>query len=146
VSRKGHTGTIFLILVFKVLGGSLKFHLRDFSIIRVLISPLPPTYTRHTSRVLILYLSVLPVALVGMGISTLAVVVTVAMTSYILIGIDEIGLEIEHPIPLMPLYGLSKSIHREVERCVKTNIFLLVLLFLFQFGKLICIHLCIHGL
>ena len=83
-------------------------------------------------------------ALVGMGISTLAVVVTVAMTSYILIGIDEIGLEIEHPIPLMPLYGLSKSIHREVERCVKINIFLLVLLFLFQFGKLIDVFIYVY--
>jgi len=58
------------------------------------------------------------VALVGMGISTLPVVVTVAITSYILIGIDEIGLEIEHPFPLMPLYGLSKSIQKEVERQV----------------------------
>mmetsp|Transcript_26933 Transcript_26933/g.40448 ORF Transcript_26933/g.40448 Transcript_26933/m.40448 type:complete len:517 (-) Transcript_26933:193-1743(-) len=85
---------------------------------RVLISPLPPTYTRHTSRVLVLYLSVLPVALVGMGISTLAVVVTVAIASYILIGIDEIGLEIENPFPLMPLYRLSKSIQKEVERQV----------------------------
>ena len=34
------------------------------------------------------------------------------------IGIDEIGLEIEHPFPLMPLYGLSKSIQKEVERYV----------------------------
>lgn len=83
---------------------------------RILVSPIPPTYTRHTSRVLVMYLSMLPIALVGMGIGTLAVVVTVSFASYILIGIDEIGLEIEHPFPLMPLFGLSKGIQNEVMR------------------------------
>ena len=83
---------------------------------RISTSPIPPTYTRHTSRVLVMYLSLLPVALVGMGVSTLAVVVTVACVSYILIGIDEIGLEIEHPFPLMPLYQLSKGIQKQIER------------------------------
>lgn len=86
---------------------------------RILTSPIPPTYTRHTSRVLVMYLSMLPVALVGMGISPLAVVITVACASYILIGIDEIGLEIEHPFPLMPLWGLSKGIESDVCRQVQ---------------------------
>lgn len=83
---------------------------------RILVSPIPPTYTRHTSRVLVMYLSMLPIALVGMGIGTAPVVVTVMFASYILIGIDEIGLEIENPFPLMPLYGMSTGIQKEVVR------------------------------
>mmetsp|Transcript_21871 Transcript_21871/g.24891 ORF Transcript_21871/g.24891 Transcript_21871/m.24891 type:complete len:426 (+) Transcript_21871:83-1360(+) len=86
---------------------------------RVLISPIPPTYTRHTSRVLALYMFMLPIALVGMGLSTLAVVFTSVIASYILVGIDEIGLEIENPFPLMPLFNLSKGVQKEVERQVK---------------------------
>ena len=83
---------------------------------RILTSPIPPTYTRHTSRILVLYLSILPIALVGMGIGRLGTTVTVACASYIIIGVDEIGLEIENPFPLMPLFGLSKGIQNEVER------------------------------
>ena len=83
---------------------------------RILVSPIPPTYTRHTSRVLVLYLSMLPVALAGMGVGTLAAVVTVSLAGYILIGIDEIGLEIENPFSLMPLFGMSTGIQNEVVR------------------------------
>lgn len=88
---------------------------------RVMTSPIPPTYTRHTSRVLVMYLSLLPVALVGMGISTFVTVVTVACVSYILIGIDEIGLECEHPFPIMPLFGLSKGIQKQIESQLKMS-------------------------
>ena len=83
---------------------------------RILVSPIPPTYTRHTSRVLVMYLSMLPIALAGMGVGTAPVVVTVMFASYILIGIDEIGLEIENPFPLMPLWGISTGIQKEVVR------------------------------
>ncbi len=91
---------------------------------RITTSPIPPTYTRHTSRVLVVYLSLLPLALVGMGVTPGAVVITCACVSYILIGIDEIGLEIEYPFPLMPLFGLSQGIQKEVTRYVKQNHYL----------------------
>ena len=60
---------------------------------RILTSPIPPTYTRHTSRVLCLYLSLLPLALVGMDVSTRAMIITVMFAAYVLVGIDEICLE-----------------------------------------------------
>ncbi len=83
---------------------------------RILVSPIPPTYTRHTSRVLVLYLSLLPIALIGMGTGTIPVVATVTFASYILIGIDEIGLEIENPFPLMPLFDMSTGIQKDIFR------------------------------
>merc|ERR1711976_508191 len=88
---------------------------------RIITSPIPPTYTRHTSRVLVLYLSLLPLGRAGMGIGTAAVVVTVSFAAYVLIGIDEIGLEIENPFGLMPLWGLSTGVQKEIERQVKMS-------------------------
>lgn len=76
---------------------------------RLLGSPIPPTYTRHTSRVLCLYLGMVPLALVGNSKAGLsAILVNVALLSYVFVGIDEIGVEIEHPFPLLPMYHLSK--------------------------------------
>jgi len=85
---------------------------------RVLISPIPPTYTRHTSRVLTLYMLLLPIALAGMQVSMCPAVITAAFASYILVGIDEIGLEIENPFNLLPMYSMSKGIQNEIENQV----------------------------
>jgi putative membrane protein len=76
---------------------------------RLLGSPIPPTYTRHTSRVLCLYLGMVPLALVGNSKAGLsAILINVALLSYVFVGIDEIGVEIEHPFPLLPMHHLSK--------------------------------------
>lgn len=77
---------------------------------RLLGSPIPPTYTRHTSRVLCLYLGLLPLALMGNSKSGLvAILVEVALASYVFIGLDEIGVEIENPFPLLPMYYLCNA-------------------------------------
>jgi len=81
---------------------------------RIISSPIPPTYTRHTSRVLVLYLTLLPVALAGIGSSPLSIVLTCIFASYVLVGIDEIGCEIEHPFPLLPMQYLSKQLQNEI--------------------------------
>jgi len=81
---------------------------------RIVTSPIPPTYTRHTSRVLCVYLSLLPLALSGMGLSPLATVITTAMLTYIFAGIDEIGVEIEFPFLLLPLYDLAVGAQNNV--------------------------------
>jgi len=81
---------------------------------RILGSPIPPTYTRHTSRVLCLYLCFLPLALIGSGVSPIALVITVALTSYVLIGIDEMGLEMEHPFPIFPMQALATTMQKNI--------------------------------
>jgi len=81
---------------------------------RILGSPIPPTFTRLTSRLLCLYLGLLPLALLGFGLSPGAIVVTSFFTSYILVGVDEIGVEIEHPFPLLPLHHLASTVQKNV--------------------------------
>lgn len=85
---------------------------------RLFASPIPPTYTRHTSRVLCLYLGLLPFALVSSRKTDipfiLSVLVTIATTAYVFVGIDEIGVEIENPFPLLPMHSISKMIQKNV--------------------------------
>ena len=89
---------------------------------RLLASPIPPTYTRHTSRVLCLFLGMLPVAMVGKALSSgsvqasslWAILFDISLISYVFVGIDEIGVEIEHPFPLMPMYHLAKVMQTNV--------------------------------
>mmetsp|Transcript_17562 Transcript_17562/g.49596 ORF Transcript_17562/g.49596 Transcript_17562/m.49596 type:complete len:423 (+) Transcript_17562:170-1438(+) len=81
---------------------------------RLLGSPIPPTYTRHTSRVMCLFLGLLPLALVSAKVAPLSSVIIVALLGYVFIGIDEIGVEVEHPFPLLPIYHLSSIIQRNV--------------------------------
>jgi predicted membrane chloride channel (bestrophin family) len=77
---------------------------------RLLGSPIPPTYTRHTSRVLCLYLGLVPLALIGSSKAGLiAILINVALVSYVFVGVDEIGVEIENPFPLLPMFHLCKG-------------------------------------
>lgn len=88
---------------------------------RLLSSPVPPTYTRHLSRVLVLYLCLLPFSsVVGQGPHVLplsrwwSVLLHVALTAYIMIGLDELSVEIEHPFPILPLFHLSRALQENV--------------------------------
>ena len=81
---------------------------------RILGSPIPPTFSRHSSRILCLYLTLLPLGLVGSGVTPVSVVAHTALTAYVFIGIDEISMEIEDPHRLLPLFSLSSVLQRHV--------------------------------
>jgi len=90
---------------------------------RIYNTPIPLAYSRHTSRFLVLYVSTLPLALVGLlGWATLPAMATVC---WALFGIFEIGNLIEEPFtatlssptnlgPLLPLTEVCRTIRRDV--------------------------------
>ncbi len=83
---------------------------------RLLKTPVPISYTRHTARSLMLWLLTLPAALwPKMGPS---LVVAVFFISYVLIGIDELGVQIEEPFAILPLAPLMMKIRNEVVAAV----------------------------
>lgn len=55
---------------------------------RIFATPLSPTYMRHTTRGLLLWLAMLPAGLLGAGVSTLHSLIAVLSTSYIMLGIE----------------------------------------------------------
>lgn len=83
---------------------------------RILMSPIPPTYTWHTSRVLCLFLFLLPLNFAGSKMSPSALLLGVTTITYVLVGIDEIGLEIEHPFPVLPMQQMATTFQKNVVR------------------------------
>jgi predicted membrane chloride channel (bestrophin family) len=62
---------------------------------RLFSSPIPPTYSRHLSRVLTSWLLLWPLSLASMaGFNTVGVVMATVISTYVLVGIDEVGMEI----------------------------------------------------
>jgi putative membrane protein len=87
---------------------------------RIRNTPIPFAYVVHLRRALFLYLLTLPFALVDpFGWST---VVYTTLISYVLLGIDEIGVEIENPFGTdpndLPLEELCATIQRELTSVV----------------------------
>jgi len=54
---------------------------------RLATSPIPPTYSRHLSRVMFLWLLLLPLSLAGAGLSTPGTVLATAVGSYVTVGL-----------------------------------------------------------
>jgi predicted membrane chloride channel (bestrophin family) len=77
---------------------------------RIQASPIPPVYTAHACRLLILYLATLPFALRGTNLlNDFGTVVATATIGFAMLGLDEISHLTEEPFRLMPLYHLSKN-------------------------------------
>jgi len=80
---------------------------------RLLRTPIPLSYTRHTGRFLLIWLTLLPFGLwKTCGWSTLVIE---AITALLLLGIDEIGIEIEEPFGILPLVTICDRIQADVE-------------------------------
>jgi ion channel-forming bestrophin family protein len=75
---------------------------------RIRSTPIPPIYAGHSTRLMMLYLFFLPLALLGAsmnGISTIAVTMVVG---YAMLGLDEMSHMFEQPFRFMPLHQLAR--------------------------------------
>lgn len=81
---------------------------------KILRSPSPPAYTRHTSRVLLVFLLMVPMGLTGLDLPVHFLVIASAFTTYLLVGIEEIGVELEEPFRWLPLHELCTQLVIEV--------------------------------
>ena len=82
---------------------------------RLFSSPIPPTYTRHLSRVMSLWLFLLPVNLIAMAnLKTVGVAFATSIATYVFVGLDEVGMEIEDVFKLLPLQQLAAATQRDV--------------------------------
>lgn len=79
---------------------------------RILRTPIPLSYTRHTSRFMVIWLSALPLGLYGTcSWATIPLAVVIA---FLLLGIDEIGVQIEEPFGLLPLDDMCSEIEADL--------------------------------
>ena len=72
---------------------------------RIFKSPIPLVYTRHTSRFVGLWLGLLPLAIWGADPTWnhLSTVPATALITFLLLGIEELGLQIEEPFGILPM-------------------------------------------
>ena len=72
---------------------------------RIFKSPIPLVYTRHTSRYVGLWLGLLPLAIYGADSSWnhLATIPACGLITFLLLGIEELGLQIEEPFGILPM-------------------------------------------
>ena len=81
---------------------------------RLFSSPVPPTMSRHIVRCLVLWLIGLPLLLAG-SMSRYAVAMWVFVTSYIFVGIEEVGVQVEQPFEIVPMTQLCNVIMANLE-------------------------------
>lgn len=87
---------------------------------RILRTPIPIAYTRHTSRFLIVWLTVLPFAIFPkFGLATLLVAPMIAL---LLAGINEIGVDVEEPFSLLPLESITDRAAMDCNELISTQV------------------------
>lgn len=74
---------------------------------RIYTTPIPPHYLRHISRTLVAWLLMLPFATSHLHDSAGALACSTGLVAFLLIGIDEIGSQIEEPFGVLPLHELA---------------------------------------
>ena len=92
---------------------------------RIIKTPLPLAYSRHTSRFLTLWCATLPFAMAGAGAAP--TIAAVALVSWLVLGIDSIGQLLEQPFSQpkntganfdygLPVEALASGVAAEIRR------------------------------
>ncbi|GKY96986.1 hypothetical protein MPSEU_000657500 [Mayamaea pseudoterrestris] len=82
---------------------------------RVLRTPLPTGFTRHSSRLLALWSSTLPFALYP-AMGPYLTLPFALVTSYAVLGIEDLGVQLEEPFNILPLRQYSDGMFNDVTR------------------------------
>jgi len=98
---------------------------------RIIKTPLPLSYSRHTSRFLTAWCGTLPCAL-GAAVGPISTIVVVALISWLVLGIDSIGQLLEQPFSQpqdigtpfdfgLPAEDLGSGVANEVARIANSE-------------------------
>ncbi|KDD74270.1 bestrophin [Helicosporidium sp. ATCC 50920] len=79
---------------------------------RILRTPIPLSYSRHTSRWLLVWLAFLPFSL--WRLYAWGSVPLSGLLAFLMLGIDEIGVQIEQPFQVLPLESLCCTVERNL--------------------------------
>ena len=91
---------------------------------RLFSSPIPPSMARHGQRSLMIWLMGLPCVLAGMMPAALVALCCIS-TSYVYMGLDELGAQVEQPFKIMPLWQLCHLAQLNVEESLASPDFML---------------------
>mmetsp|Transcript_31357 Transcript_31357/g.70459 ORF Transcript_31357/g.70459 Transcript_31357/m.70459 type:complete len:329 (-) Transcript_31357:240-1226(-) len=86
---------------------------------RLFTSPIPPTMSRHGTRSLFLWLLAQPLVL-AWDAHPAVNALWLAATTFIYMGIDELGVQVEQPFKIMPLWQLAHGAMDNIEGALST--------------------------
>ncbi|KAL4425568.1 hypothetical protein ABPG75_009584 [Micractinium tetrahymenae] len=86
---------------------------------RILRTPIPLAYTRHTSRFMMIWLSLLPLTL--WASCRWAMLPFSLIIAFLLLGIEEIGVSIEEPFSILPLCHICSTIRKNVAELLEVT-------------------------
>lgn len=86
---------------------------------RILRTPIPLSYTRHTSRFMLIWLTFLPFALYET--CRWAVVPVSILLSFSVLAIEDVGVQVEEPFSILPLEDLCDTIIENVQELYKID-------------------------
>jgi predicted membrane chloride channel (bestrophin family) len=95
-------------ILCKALGGSE----------RIVKTPLPTGFTRHSSRLLFIWSNCLPFALYPL-VGPLGTLPASILTSYAVLGIEDISVQLEEPFDILPLRQYSDSMYDGIKSIEK---------------------------
>ena len=84
---------------------------------RLIATPIPLSFSRHSSRSIMIWLLTLPFALTSVSIGWTSLPLMFCV-SYLILGVDEIGIQIEEPFATLPLTPLCKVIERDLQAVI----------------------------
>jgi ion channel-forming bestrophin family protein len=88
---------------------------------RILGTPLPTSFTRHTSRVLAIWDFLLPFAMYPM-MGCYATIPVCLITSFAVLGIEDVGVQLEDPFDVLPLRQYSDCIFDSLNQTEKNYV------------------------
>jgi predicted membrane chloride channel (bestrophin family) len=86
---------------------------------RIAKTPLPTGFTRHSSRLLFLWSNCLPLALYPL-LGPWATLPTTLLTSYAVLGIEDISVQLEEPFDVLPLRQFSNTMYQSI-KAIESN-------------------------
>ena len=92
----------------------------DATCVRLSTFPVPPSYHRHGSRAILLWLFSLPFVLEGMSGSPLQTMLSMFATTWLLLGIDQIAIEVEQPLDVLPLHVFASAMATDVRTVLQS--------------------------
>ena len=81
---------------------------------RLFTSPIPPTMSRHGLRSMTLWMLALPVVLSCQGIPAILNVLWTSAIAFIYLGIDELGVQVEQPFRVIPMWQLCQLVQEDI--------------------------------
>ena len=84
---------------------------------RIFTSPIPPAMSRHGTRSVIVFFLAMPFVFAASG----PVVLSAAWTfiiAFLFLGIEELGVQVEQPFQVLPLWQLCNQVQEDIEELV----------------------------